>query len=37
LFEGALAQKGAPLPKMIDMPAAWVAPGAAGKLVGEQG
>jgi len=37
LISGALAQKGAPLPKMIDMPAAWVTPGAAGKLVGEHG
>ncbi len=37
MISGALAQKGAPLPKMIDMPAAWVAPGAAGKLVGEHG
>jgi hypothetical protein len=34
---GTQAQKGAPLPKMLILPAAWVRPGTAGKSVDEQG
>jgi hypothetical protein len=36
-IKGALAQKGAPLPKMLKLPAGRVTPGAAGKPVDEQG
>jgi hypothetical protein len=37
LFSGAQAQKGAPLPKMLLLPAVRVAPDAAGKSVDEYG
>ena len=37
LFSGTQARKGAPLPKMLMLPAVRVAPDAAGKSVREQG